>query len=340
MFVFVVIIEGRLMFVRQRRIGFTLVELLVVIAIIGVLVALLLPAVQAAREAARRCQCTNNLKQLGLGLQTYHDAHMVFPLASVRLYPPLAPDYTLSNNITWRARILPFVEQGPLYDKIDCWTINHWWAASAPANKGRDEVRNTEVPTFRCPSAESGNPRADWSPTNYVACTGSDATLSPTTDDTTCGMFRIVTTETAFNSRFVIRIAKITDGTSNTMALSECRTGEPKSLHRSDWTACIAGTADPAGAEEGGPRGHAWMWENYGTTWAYNGVFPPNAPRHPEYDCTSSTGRGAYAARSEHPGGVNVAMADGSTRFISETINLVTWQGLSTIGAGEVLGEF
>ncbi|NLX97033.1 MAG: DUF1559 domain-containing protein [Rhodopirellula sp.] len=324
---------------QPRRLGFTLVELLVVITIIGVLIALLLPAVQAAREAARRCQCTNNLKQLGLALHSYHDSHKVFPLASVRIYPPFAPDYTQSNNVTWRARILPFMEQIPLYDKIDCWTLNYWWAAGAPANKARDEVRGTEIPAFRCPSAELTKPVANWAPSNYVACTGSDATLSPTISSE-CGMFRINTTESAFNSRFVIRIARISDGMSNTMALSECRTGEPKALHRNDWTACIAGTADPAGPEEGGSRGHAWMWENYGTTWAYNAVFPPNDSRHAKYDCTSSTGRGAYAARSEHPGGVNVTMADGSTRFISETIHLATWQGLSTIAAGEVLGEF
>ena len=122
----------------HRKRGFTLVELLVVIAIIGILIALLLPAVQAAREAARRTQCTNNLKQFGLGMHNYHDTYKTFPYGH---------DNT-GRRVTWFPLILPFIEQQALHDEFD-WVANSWFGAQAPAC-------NRDVPGARCPSDPGG----------------------------------------------------------------------------------------------------------------------------------------------------------------------------------------
>lgn len=307
-----------LMVLRSRR-GFTLVELLVVIAIIGVLIALLLPAVQQAREAARRMSCSNNMKQLGLSLHNYHDTFKVFPYG----WLDSGLMQTLKRDC-WYQRILPFIEQGAAYDQYMAW--NGQWIMDTPP-----EIKDLQVEALQCPSdgacpavGGSGGTRSggDGFQGSYVGCRGGE-----------------IINRTGENSGIFYRASKtkfasIIDGTSNTLAFSE---------------AIIRGSNNTGGW--GGPGGY-WggaEWGGFGFT-CYE---PPNTtvpdriyacksttfPRSPCVSVGSTTEIETYA-RSYHPGGVMAALCDGSVRFIPETINRQTYQALGTRQNGEVIAEY
>lgn len=165
--------------------AFTLVELLVVIAIIGILIALLLPAVQAAREAARRSQCSNNLKQYGLALHNYHDVYKIFPpagLANPRYQAMGCSDpWEWSNcpspSISWQVRILPFAEQGPLWNAVAS-TGDRTATRYYDVTVNGQPARLTQVPHARCPSDGSPGQDSNWAQTNYSGCLGSQRTPS------------------------------------------------------------------------------------------------------------------------------------------------------------------
>lgn len=162
--------------VPSRRPAFTLIELLVVIAIIGVLVGLLLPAVQQAREAARRASCANNVKQLGLALHNYHDANKVFPPASVRRYfrTTSANDWS-TNMLSWMAFLLPYTENNTIYDQLD-FDIEGGMSGTNATNYNR-VARNIPIKEFRCPSDPKRKSRqSGYEPTNYAACLGDTQT--------------------------------------------------------------------------------------------------------------------------------------------------------------------
>lgn len=311
---------------RKHRHGFTLIELLVVIAIIAVLIALLLPAVQQAREAARRSQCRNNLKQFGLALHNYHDVHLVFPYG-----------YRYGNssrNIarlreSWFHPTLPFVEQENLYDAYvaahaakqasdgGASTMVHHTITLAP------ELANTRVPLAICPSDPNSPGQLRGFQGNYVACTG-DGHLGAYGQRTQrmTGMFYIFSDTS---------IGDVSDGTSNTVMLAETLVRPGSS-----------GWGDPGSYWNGGG------WGSYGFTTLEG----PNTPLPDQiYDCksedyfmapcTSVLREPAYNfARSAHTGGVTVLLADGSVRFVSDSINLTTWHALGTRAGGEVTGEF
>jgi prepilin-type N-terminal cleavage/methylation domain-containing protein/prepilin-type processing-associated H-X9-DG protein len=335
----------------MTRRGFTLIELLVVIAIIAILIGLLLPAVQKVREAAARMKCQNNLKQLGLALHNYEGANGKFPA----LYPGTAPGSTTFNyKYTWSvlAQLNPYLEQTNIYNSMDL--TQPMYDASNNITAQNQFAVVQVVSLFLCPSdrglpVSSAYGVTNMGPTNYVACHGSGTSGggygSPVSAD---GIFPAVTG---------IRVTDITDGTSNTAAMSESILGdgaEATPTQPGDQTVAYkytgySGTLPSAGTCSGAPQ----LWNGYnrrGFMWAsgearcvsYNHFYPPNSPN---YDCIANDPTMTYisvgyrTARSRHTGGVNVLLGDGSVRFVRDSVDLTAWRSASTRSTGEVPGD-
>ncbi len=317
--------------VRSPRRGFTLVELLVVIAIIGILIALLLPAVQSAREAARRMQCTNNMKQAALALHNHHERTGHFPHGTYNHMDRTGQTPFPSNKYDrrcWMHDILPFLEQAPLYEAFH----KHMeTGASALAFPQLDTV----LPMAMCPSDPTGpklhtfwggigQPTQGFSG-NLVACagseyfngTGSDAHLASADRN---GLFYAVSK---------VRIGDIRDGTSNTAMLSELILSPDTDSHD------IRGRYhNPA---HGGVLFSTRIPPNTLVPDRLNWCANNPVPRAP---CIWVGTEMFVSARSYHPGGVNLALADGSVRNISESINPEIFRGLGSRSDGEIPGDF
>jgi len=307
----------------SRRRAFTLVELLVVIAIIGVLVALLLPAVQAAREAARRSSCSNNLKQLALALHNHHDTYGKFPPGNVNCasFPNCSGTYSYSgpHGNTWTLAILPFIEQ----DNLD----NLYNKNQPSDNSANQPVVQTKVAAFVCPSdlnteslarPESGPRPFDFAPGSYRAVSGLTVTrggphfdegntLSPTQR----GLLHVV-----YGSQWKEEnMASVTDGTSNTLMVGEYHT-KTHNTRRTFW-------------------GYAYTSYNESSITAGS----PNAFGIADYDkCVSSGNHSNDCKRafaSLHPGIVNFALVDASVRSIPVTVDRTVLNAAATISGGE-----
>jgi prepilin-type processing-associated H-X9-DG protein len=298
------------------------VELLVVIAIIGILIALLLPAVQAAREAARRSQCTNNLKQIGLGLHMHHDRDKYFPPGH---YSPQGG--TSCNNgseATWVTYILPFLEQEPAYDQID-W--NYGFGC------GQNQVvTDLFLTTFHCPSDKKPASSSTFARGNYVANNGIGPMREWTITQGANALPPVSREGGVFYMNSNIAIAELLDGTSQTAMVSEIRVAKP-----------------------GDFRGVMHYPENplYHHNYTPNTLVPDEIRsslcvteiRVPCIGTSTAWNNRAVimTARSYHPGGVNLALGDGSVRFVQETIQLDIWRAICTpkAAAGEpVVGSF
>ncbi|MFG0261189.1 MAG: DUF1559 domain-containing protein [Novipirellula sp. JB048] len=297
----------------KHRSGFTLVELLVVIAIIGVLVGLLLPAVQSAREAARRMSCSNNMKQLGLAMHNYHDTFRKFPYG-----------YMESGNYhkrdTWMQQLLPFIEASAMYDQYQAWEGD--WVMDTPP-----ELKDALIPAFMCPSdpgaggfGGGGGERAGGYgfQGNYVAATGStEMTRSMTNLN---GLF-------FKDSKMQMR--DVIDGTSNTVMFGEVivRPG-------------TGGWGDAGGYWGGAPHGAFGFttWQSPNTT-VPDQVYSCKDENYHLAPCTSigTAPEIRNFARSVHPGGAQFTLADGSVRFLTESIDLVTYRAIGTRSGGEVV---
>jgi prepilin-type N-terminal cleavage/methylation domain-containing protein len=334
---------------RHRTLGFTLVELLVVIAIIGVLVALLLPAVQSAREASRRSKCTNNSKQLGLALHNYHDVFGVFPINySQSAQGPNGPGGNSGDNgsrqCSWMALILPYIEQSSLYNSIN-WNLGMKDAGGAPTSNVA--IAQTVVPVFRCPSDPSGSvgggrygtrewlgrwPDATFGQfggTNYKGCVGSDWNWgvfanpmggTPQGLDGGNGIFVRDENVRNANPKDMRRMSQVTDGLSNTFAIGEAL---PELCSHTFWygmNASLATSAIPLNYSVGVFR----------STNSRQNYFGSQTLFAPFWDWNNN-----YSFASQHPGGGMFTLGDGSTRFISENINLQTYRALGTMDGGE-----
>ena len=287
--------------VRGPRRAFTLIELLVVIAIIAILIALLVPAVQKVREAAARTQCSNNLKQLALASHNYHDVYKKFPEA-YRRNPPYATLYV---------RLLPFFEQDNIQKK--------WDYANKANNEGSvadGKPASQVIPMLLCPSDNLPNPvyndpPKDWGMTSYGGCGGIRA--YPEGEQTRDGIFLSVWS--SFPQDPGIRMTGIVDGTSNTLMFGERHHFEPQDPHLDGWG--------------------AWAWnapgdQILGASAPINYKLPPGYG-NPQYkDRINAFGSG-------HSGGANFALADGSVRFIPDSVPLSTLQALATRSKGEVI---
>ena len=321
----------------RRSRGFTLVELLVVIAIIGILVALLLPAVQSAREAARRAQCQSNFKQAVLALQNYHSVHNVFPVGSA-LHLYTTPD--LPNDVAplghqgfgWGAHILPYLEEMAVYNLIDDWGMYHYWGG-AP---GSWEACGQLIPTYLCPSEQSDSKWVD-------CCTGHDHGEGAESDWRVSNMAGVADghrSPIAFAFQHIadgngvlfnfskVSIRKITDGTSHTVAIGEVTTG---GLGRD-------------GAGETVTVGYSWVQRNLQT--ARQGINGPGTIPGGRSNADPLDGDGGnrheelfeeVGFSSYHPGGCHFAFADGRVEFLHEDINQSVLAAYSTRNCGEVI---
>jgi prepilin-type N-terminal cleavage/methylation domain-containing protein/prepilin-type processing-associated H-X9-DG protein len=323
--------------------GFTLIELLVVMAILGVLVGLLLPAVQAAREAARRAQCANNLKQIGIALHHYHATVGSFP---VGFLSPTGPVPTTTSPLQYRwsvlAQMAPHLEQTALFHALNF----DFPLAYRPSGGGpfwpfypaNTTAMATHVAIFVCPSDGAPAPSADSGPTNYAFCTGDGSGGGDAT---------------GANGPFILgpslSLADVVDGSSGTVAASEQLLGiagpysqtSPKPVPLPTARAFARVSAGPltdascaaAGAGWLFNKGAAWWDGNYLNT-LYNHHVAPNAAVP---DCITYHNPGWKAARSLHPGGVNVLFCDGHVTFVRDSVGLAVWRGLATRAGGEAI---
>lgn len=343
---------------RQRKQGFTLIELLVVIAIIAILIALLLPAVQQAREAARRTQCKNNLKQFGLAIHNYE--------SSIGSFPPGRTGYPMVFSA--HAQLMPYFDAATLYNNID-FNAAPTFVEPPVAPYSRNVIAAmTKVPMFLCPSDSGIVQGNSYGSTNYVVSTGSGSNATNRYIRAGDGVM--------YDPKLagIVKFRDVIDGLSNTVAMSEQILGNGSTAGgggAAGVSTVISGSTPPTRPAQqvlnltvsqpsGGPytaandtspancvvgasgfwsgtRGAKWLNGHFGDT-LYNHGLTPNSF---EFDCgNTSHSSGLTAARSRHTGGVHALMCDGSTRFVSDFIDVSIWQALASRAGGEVIGEY
>ncbi len=320
--------------------GFTLVELLVVIAIIGILVALLLPAIQAAREAARRTSCNNNLKQIGIALANYHDTYKKFP--PVAIFGKSVGSPQPAYNHTWCLMILPFMEQQPLYDSVDL--LKRVWD---------QPIRNTVVPAFLCPS-DSGfgtvpAQSQDIAVTHYIAAEGWHWWPGPVVPNG--NLVAGADYQGVFAGGQATKMANITDGTSNTIVVAESNSTGYKGV-ATTWMTNGAGIPRLAG--EGVFRSAFVFTGNGGicceTGWyskpddsgtQTGGAWFRSSPYSymPSYICAWGLNSEWPSTGSIHPGAELVVFADGSVHIIKTEVTYQVWCALNAMADGQPLDK-
>lgn len=349
--------------VTERSSGVTVVEVLVSVALIGLLVAILLPAIQQSRERSRLVKCQNNLHQLAVAAMHHESVHRRLPVTSTVAIARNGDRTRLIASVSAHARLLPLLGQQALYEQID---FNHraFDSPGHPPQSFRDEgfgqvqfvepantvAMTTSVPVFLCPS-DSARVGAN----NYRTCMGSGPGFYPWKEGATCrdpgnaaGVFRHAAG---------VRLGAIRDGLANTAMFSEQLIGDgdpvtytpSKDAFYYQGDICTRAQARRRcaayavrNAQHDSFRGTTWLFGGWRQTW-YNHVYTPNSAI-PDCSAGDSTmtggGNGSYAARSYHHGGVNVAFCDGSVRLVDENINPEVWSALATRAGSETVGEF
>ena len=313
---------------NSRR-GFTLVELLVVIAIIGILVALLLPAIQAARESARRSQCSNNLKQMGLALHGYHDTRKAFPMGVAGGLIGGG-----EQGFGWAVALLPGLEEKVLYDLINPnWqprVFQDTFNTTGKIVPGGDQV----LQVVRCPSSEmepfpTDDPADDRLPpwaegyatSDYKGCNGSDTGDTIAAGSDTIGMF--CTAKELWNvaKRKKLAIKDVTDGLNQTIAFGESAYYKEPDLEK--WPYWIGG-----------------IMEDESVLFKTNEDNPIGCEISPKAIVSFALARDDECAFSWHNGGAFFGFADGSVHFLQESIDVKTYRNLGNIADGNVVSEF
>jgi prepilin-type N-terminal cleavage/methylation domain-containing protein len=355
----------------RRRRAFTLVELLVVIAIIGILVALLLPAVQAAREAARRMQCTNRLKQLALAEHNYHDVYKTFAPMRCGTWRPDVSNVHWNPSMSGFVSLLPFYEQQQIYDYAKA---RNFSPVAWRTNFGTWTVR---IPTLLCPSDEEIT-LGPFGNNSYKMCLGTSVYRNhhwnrPEPNGIAYILHRRSARENPNRRRHCTRIRDVRDGTANTLILSERRLGnyellvdiantfdwqgnypDPGTATVQDWWQACWDTANLSNGKfynntsgdiasnlvgrGNNRRRPGQRWQDGRPLWS--GFTTVMAPNGPSCAASGAASWGVYTASSRHPTIVNGALADGSVRQFAETIELRVWRGLGTRNLGETLGDF
>jgi prepilin-type N-terminal cleavage/methylation domain-containing protein/prepilin-type processing-associated H-X9-DG protein len=315
---------------RLRTGAFTLVELLVVIAIIGLLIALLLPAVQAAREAARRSQCTSNLMQLGVACLNFEDAHKTLPMGTV---DQISGDIGNNDRRNWLFFTLPFMEQEAIFENWYAWRANGgtapWWYEPNRMNILSNYYCPSDPASPKTKTHEDLGPGSDQGfHSNYVGCSGSTVfNAGGSLGDTLNGIFYY---------KHATRLRDISDGTAHTLLTSEIL------ITRDD--------TDPNPAAYGHDvRGRMWNPANQGAI-LFSTQWPPNTAvadvlnycqtNNVQAPCISSTTNIVLYSRSNHGGGVNAGLADGSVQFVGDDIDVKVFNALGTRAGGEIVPSF
>ncbi|HUY93358.1 MAG TPA: DUF1559 domain-containing protein [Pirellulales bacterium] len=327
----------------RRPDGVTLVETLVAIGLVSFLAALLLPAVQASRESGRRTQCLNHLRQIGIACNSHVSVHGTFPSNLVLKNG----DPKERQEVSPHVRLLPYLDQSAVYDRVDFNEVVQYPAGSPPTSKVNQALLSIGIPVFLCPS-DRFEPGANSYRVNMGITPNNGVRLSPpelaALDRSRFGAFRWWG---------AVAPAAISDGLAQTALFSEKLIGGGNSAYFDpprDYFFVAAPINHLAEAEALCPAppslnpphdsycGRTWLTCGFSQTW-YNHIFTPNSQTP---DCGSGSlggGPGAFSARSLHPGGVNVLFADGGSRFISESISLQVWRAIATRAGGESFNE-
>lgn len=308
---------------KSRREGFSAIDLLVVIAIIAILIALLLPAVQKVREAARRTECQNNMKQLGLAMHNYHDTFRTFPPGHVS--PPADKQ---ARYMSAHTMVLPFMEQNGIYDATN-FALGPLEAANTKT------ARRAPVKAYVCPADPA--PWGPFGPTNYAVVSGSKPSIAWDGKD------REKQPNGLFYQISHMRIQHITDGTSNTFMAMEITRGQDQ-VNTAVRAYAVKSPPMPDPLDPGTDRGDKRAYDR-GGSWMVGGflqtivntTLPINSN---EFDLSYGLLEGGLSAsRSFHSGGVNVLLADGSVRFLSTNIDKATLDAMATRAGGEVVNQ-